>query len=63
MCPAGRVFTILRPEEMHHFKALLHKIDNAYVKDHHPPKVLMESLKEDCDAALSKLPELLAAEG
>ncbi|KAK9824770.1 hypothetical protein WJX74_007298 [Apatococcus lobatus] len=30
----GQVFSLLRPEEMRHFKAMLRKIDNAFVKDY-----------------------------
>jgi superfamily II DNA/RNA helicase len=30
----GRVFTLLRPEDVRHFKQMLHKADNTFVRDY-----------------------------
>jgi len=59
LCFAGRVFTILRVEEVRHFKGLLRKVDNAFVKDHSLQKDLLESVKPECKHALQVLQHYL----
>jgi hypothetical protein len=50
---AGRVFTLLRPEDVRHFKGLLRKVDNTYVKDFALPAAAMAALRPRVDAALA----------
>ena len=50
---AGRVFTLLRPEDVRHFKGLLRKVDNTYVKDFALPVAAMAALRPRVDAALA----------
>ena len=59
---AGRVFTILRKEEVRHFKGLLHKISNTYVKDHKLPLQLLEAARPASEHALEVLQAYLQAE-
>lgn len=42
---SGQVFSLLRPEEMRHFKAMLRKIDNAFVKDYKLKEERLKALK------------------
>ncbi|KAK9821304.1 hypothetical protein WJX81_005661 [Elliptochloris bilobata] len=51
----GRVFTLLRPEDVRHFKGLLRKVDNAYVKDYKLPSAALTSLRPQVDAALASV--------
>ena len=50
---AGRVFTLLRPEDVRHFKGLLRKVDNAFVKDYKLPSDALTALRPQVDAALA----------
>lgn len=59
---AGRVFTVLRVEEVRHFKGLLRKVDNAFVKDHPLPKADIEAARPEAQHALSVLQAYLASE-
>ncbi len=61
-CGAGRVFTVLRVEEVRHFKGLLRKVDNTFVKDHALSKSLVEAARPEAQHALSVLQAYLASE-
>ncbi|KAK9824495.1 hypothetical protein WJX72_010815 [[Myrmecia] bisecta] len=58
----GSVFTMLRPEDVRHFKGLLRKVDNTYVKDHKVPHALVERLQADFEEALAAMRAELANE-
>jgi ATP-dependent RNA helicase DDX51/DBP6 len=58
----GRVFTLLRVEEVRHFKGLLRKVDNAFVKDYALPKADVEAARPEVLHALSVLQAYLATE-
>ena len=47
------MFTLLRPEDVRHFKALLRKVDNAYVKDYALPSDALTALRPKVDTALA----------
>ncbi len=59
---AGRVFSLLRVEEVRHFKGLLRKVDNAYVKDHVLPKEALEAARPEVAHALDVLQAYLASQ-
>ena len=44
---------MLRPEDVRHFKALLRKVDNAYVKDYRLPSEALTALRPQVAAALA----------
>ena len=48
---AGQVFSLMRPEEMRHFKSMLRKIDNAFVKDYAIKEERLKTLKPAFDVA------------
>ena len=48
---SGQVFSLLRPEEMRHFKAMLRKIDNAFVKDYVVKEERLKALKPAFESA------------
>ena len=50
---SGRAITLLRHEDVRHFKSMLRKVDNTYVKDYTLPGALLSELKEPCRTALS----------
>ena len=56
------MFTILRKEEVRHFKGLLHKVSNTYVKDHKLPLELLEAARPASVHALEILQAYLQAE-
>ena len=56
------MFTILRKEEVRHFKGLLHKVNNIFVKDHRLPAQLLEAAKPVAAHALQVLQAYLTAE-
>ncbi len=58
----GRVFTLLRTEEVRYFKGLLRKVDNAFVKDYALPKADVDAARPEAQHALSVLQAYLAAE-
>jgi ATP-dependent RNA helicase DDX51/DBP6 len=58
----GCVYTILRKEEVRHFKGLLHKVNNTFVKDHRLPTQLLEAAKPAAVHALQVLQAYLTAE-
>ncbi len=58
---AGRVFTLLRVEEVRHFKGLLRKVDNAYVRDYALDKGALEALRPGVAHALGVLQAYLSA--
>ena len=60
---AGRVYTILRKEEVRHFKELLRKVNNTFVMDHKLTPQLLEAAQPACAHALEVLQAYLAAEG
>ena len=60
---AGRVYTILRKEEVRHFKELLRKMNNTFVMDHKLTPQLLEAAQPACAHALEVLQAYLAAEG
>ena len=47
------MFTLLRPEDVRHFKGLLRKVDNEYVKDYRLPSDALAALRPQVDAALA----------
>ncbi len=47
------MFTLLRLEEVRHFKGLLRKVDNAYVKDYQLPGGALTALRPQVAAALA----------
>ena len=59
---AGRVFTLLRVEEVRHFKGLLRKVDNAFVKDWALDKGALDALRPSCARALGVLQAYLKAQ-
>ncbi|DBA71432.1 TPA: hypothetical protein ACH3X2_011231 [Trebouxia sp. C0005] len=56
---SGRAVTLLRHEDVRHFKSMLRKVDNAYVKDFAIPSELLIELKEPCQDALAATHEKL----
>ena len=59
----GRVYSLLRGEDVHHFKAMIRKVDNTYVKDWKGlTKEKIEEWKPKLDFALTHVQELLATE-
>ena len=56
---SGRAITLLRHEDVRHFKSMLRKVDNAYVKDYTLPNELLTDLKAPCQAALAATQEKL----
>ena len=50
---SGRAITLLRHEDVRHFKSMLRKVDNAYVKDYTLPSELLTELKQPCQDALA----------
>ncbi|GLC33193.1 hypothetical protein PLESTB_000360700 [Pleodorina starrii] len=58
----GRVVTLLRDEDMRHFKAMLRKADNNFLRDLKLPPERLEGLRPALAGALQQLEELLAAE-
>jgi len=49
----GHAITLLRKEDMRHFKAMLRKVDNTYVRDQRLSSEAMDALQEDHDQALA----------
>lgn len=43
---AGRVFTLLRHEDVRHFKGMLRKADNTFVADHKLPPGALEAVSK-----------------
>ena len=56
---SGRAITLLRHEDVRHFKSMLRKVDNAYVKDYTLPNELLTELKAPCLNALAATQEKL----
>lgn len=56
---AGRAVTLLRHEDVRHFKNMLRKVDNAYVKDYSIPNDIIDELKEAYQQALDATHEQL----
>ncbi len=56
------MFTVLRVEEVRHFKGLLRKLDGAFVKDWALDKAALEALRPQCQHALGVLQAYLDAE-
>ena len=50
---SGRAVTLLRHEDVRHFKSMLRKVDNTYVKDYAIPSELLNELREPCQTALT----------
>ena len=59
---SGRAVTLLRHEDVGHFKSMLRKVDNAYVKDFNLSSDLLLELKESCQSALSATQEQILDE-
>jgi ATP-dependent RNA helicase DDX51/DBP6 len=59
----GKVITLLRNEDVKHFKSMLRKADNTYVKDTRIERELMEEVKIPVEKALAKLLETLGGGG
>ncbi|GFR41488.1 hypothetical protein Agub_g2179 [Astrephomene gubernaculifera] len=58
----GRVITLLRDEDMRHFKAMIRKADNNYVRELKLVPERVESFRPALSGALQQLEALLAAE-
>jgi ATP-dependent RNA helicase DDX51/DBP6 len=56
---SGKVITLLRNEDVKHFKSMLRKADNTYVKDTRIEKERIEEVKEPVEKALQKMMEVL----
>ena len=63
MSSAGRVLSVLRLEEVRHFKGLLRKLDGAYVRDWALDRAALEALRPACQHALGVLQAYLEAQG
>ncbi|KAI3430318.1 hypothetical protein D9Q98_004914 [Chlorella vulgaris] len=59
---SGRVFTLLRHEDVRHFKDMLRKADNTFVKDHRLDKGALEAVRDDVDTALERMAAVLQSE-
>ncbi len=51
---AGTVVTLLSTEQVHHFKAMLRKVDNTFVKDYPIPPGLVASLRSQVKEAMER---------
>lgn len=60
---AGRVYTIVRNEEVRHFRGLLRKVNNTFVMDHKLTPQLLTDAQPACAHALEVLQAYLATEG
>ncbi|BBN18721.1 hypothetical protein Mp_8g04910 [Marchantia polymorpha subsp. ruderalis] len=58
----GRSYTLLRKEEVRHFKQMLKKVDNCKCKDYSLPSSVTEELYESYTEALQKLKQITADE-
>ncbi|KAG2486916.1 hypothetical protein HYH03_014415 [Edaphochlamys debaryana] len=59
---SGRVITLLRDEDMRHFKAMIRKADNNFVREMKLPPEQVEGFRPALQGALQQLEALLAAE-
>ncbi|KAF5837997.1 P-loop containing nucleoside triphosphate hydrolase protein [Dunaliella salina] len=59
---SGRVFTLLRDEDVRHFKQMLRKADNTYVRNFKLAPGAADSFKPALEAALKQVQDLLEAE-
>ncbi len=59
---AGRVITLLRDQDMRHFRAMLRKLDNNRVVDHRLAAGAFERVRPALAGALVQVQELLEAE-
>jgi len=59
---SGRVFSLMRHEDVRHFKQMLRKADNTYVRDYWIPKDKLDASSTRLHKALEQVRELLAAE-
>lgn len=57
-----QVYTLLRPEEMHHYKALLRKLDNNTVRRHVLSREALNAQRPALAGALQQVQALLEAE-
>lgn len=51
----GRVITLLRTEDVKHFKSMLRKADNTYVKDEKLGAQAIDKVREAVDSALAEI--------
>ncbi|KAG7671620.1 hypothetical protein Ndes2526B_g09214 [Nannochloris sp. 'desiccata'] len=59
----GKVITLLRNEDVKHFKSMLRKADNTFVKDTRIERDMMDQVKLPVEKALKKLMETLGGGG
>mmetsp|Transcript_17221 Transcript_17221/g.44704 ORF Transcript_17221/g.44704 Transcript_17221/m.44704 type:complete len:181 (-) Transcript_17221:45-587(-) len=59
---AGKVFTLLRSEDMRHFKAMLRKADNTFVRDYALDAGELDALRPQLGEVLGTVRQRLAAE-
>lgn len=59
---AGQVFTLLKKEDLRHFKAILRKADNSFVGDFKVATDMGTTTNEQVDEAVLKMKEILARE-
>ena len=52
---SGRVFTLLRHEDVKHFKGMLRKADNAFVSDHKLARDVLEAARPEVEQALQEM--------
>ncbi|GAB4815233.1 hypothetical protein N2152v2_002279 [Parachlorella kessleri] len=60
---SGRVFTLLRHEDVKHFKGMLRKADNTFVSDHKLARDMLEALRPEVDQALQEMQEWMTSSG
>jgi hypothetical protein len=52
-CITGRVYTLVRAEDLRHFRALLRKIDGSAPSSHKIDKEALERVQPSAEAALA----------
>lgn len=57
---SGRAFTLLKHEDVRHFKNMLRKVDNTYVKDYKIANDTTAGLQSACQTALQSVQDTLA---
>lgn len=55
----GHVITLLKQEDVRHFKAMLRKADNSYVKDYSLEKTVVNGVRDEVREALENMKKML----
>jgi ATP-dependent RNA helicase DDX51/DBP6 len=58
----GKVFTLLRYEDMRHFKSMLRKADNTFVRDYVVEAEYVDTLRPQLEGVLDQVKSRMAAE-